>query len=70
MEGAYGALVGMLRTYKLPVKPLNIDEVSPISRGITSYFVFLATCSLPIYVWRVDGSQDIVSTPSLTYLFR
>jgi hypothetical protein len=31
MEGAYGALVGMLETYKLPVKPLNIDEVSPIS---------------------------------------
>jgi hypothetical protein len=26
MEGAYGALVGMLQTYKLPVKPLNIDE--------------------------------------------
>jgi hypothetical protein len=26
MEGAYGALVGMLQTYKLPIKPLNIDE--------------------------------------------
>jgi hypothetical protein len=26
MEGAYGALFGMLQTYKLPVKPLNIDE--------------------------------------------
>lgn len=26
MQGAYGALVGMLQTYKLPIKPLNIDE--------------------------------------------
>jgi hypothetical protein len=26
MEGAYGALTSMLKTYKLPVKPLNIDE--------------------------------------------
>ncbi len=26
MEGAYGALFGLLQTYKLPVKPLNIDE--------------------------------------------
>jgi hypothetical protein len=26
MEGAYGALTSMLKTYRLPVKPLNIDE--------------------------------------------
>jgi hypothetical protein len=26
MEGAYGALYGMLNTYGLPIKPLNIDE--------------------------------------------
>jgi hypothetical protein len=26
MESAYGALVGLLETYKLPIKPLNIDE--------------------------------------------
>lgn len=26
MEGAYGALTGMLKTYSLPVNPLNIDE--------------------------------------------
>jgi hypothetical protein len=34
MEGAYGALYGMLQTYKLPVKPLNIDEYAIFSEQV------------------------------------
>jgi len=36
MEGAYGALVTMLKTYGLPIKPLNIDEYSTYPEQVPS----------------------------------
>lgn len=34
MESAYGALVGLLNTYKLPVKPVNIDEYATFNEQV------------------------------------
>jgi hypothetical protein len=39
------------------------NQVSPISRSVVSYRVCLVSCFLRRHILRVNGSQNIISTP-------